>query len=155
MSQPAPIVSAQSVRPDMTAELMAKTGLDDDVLTALVHQFYGKVRADPMLGPVFEERIADWDAHLARMVAFWSSVALMTGRYNGTPMRAHMNLPVTWAHFEHWLELFRATAAETCTPEGAAYLIVRAERIARSLNMAIEGFSALIPGATREGGDET
>ncbi|GKY87478.1 group III truncated hemoglobin [Sinisalibacter aestuarii] len=127
-----------SARPRMTAELMARTGLDEDKLTELVHRFYDKVRADPVLGPVFAARIADWGPHLERMVDFWSSVALMTGRYHGAPMPAHVTLPVDWAHFERWLMLFRETAAETCPPEGAAHVIERAERIARSLHMAIE-----------------
>lgn len=136
MSAPAPEI--QSARPQLTAELMAMTGLDEAVLTDLVHRFYARVRADALLAPVFEARISDWGPHLERMVAFWSSVALMTGRYHGAPMPAHAVLPVGWAHFERWLALFRETAAEVCPPEGAAHVIERAERIARSLHMAVE-----------------
>ncbi|GHF74062.1 group III truncated hemoglobin [Seohaeicola zhoushanensis] len=127
-----------SARPQMTAEIMSRTGLNEAVLTRLVHRFYGKVRADKVLGPIFAARIADWDPHLQRMVAFWSSVALMTGRYHGAPVPAHVALPVTWDHFERWLDLFRETAAETCSPAGAAHVVERAERIARSLHMAVE-----------------
>ena len=136
MSSAAPdIVSA---RPEMTAEIMAKTGLDERKLSALVHRFYDRVRRDAVLGPIFAERIDNWGPHLERMVAFWSSVALMTGRYHGAPMPAHVSLPVEWRHFERWLALFRETAIETCPPEGAAHVIDRAERIARSLHMAVE-----------------
>lgn len=136
MSSAAPdIVSA---RPEMTAEIMAKTGLDERKLSALVHRFYDRVRRDAVLGPIFAERIDNWGPHLERMVAFWSSVALMTGRYHGAPMPAHVSLPVEWRHFERWLALFRQTAIETCPPEGAAHVIDRAERIARSLHMAVE-----------------
>lgn len=127
-----------SVRPQMTAALMAQTGLDDEILTRLVHRFYARVRADPVLGPIFAARITDWDPHLERMSAFWSSVALMTGRYRGAPVPTHADLPVGWPEFERWLVLFRETARETCTPEGADHVIERAERIARSLHMAIE-----------------
>lgn len=127
-----------SARPKVTAEIMARTGLDEARLTELVHRFYDKVRVDPELGPIFDERIADWGPHLERMVAFWSSVALMTGRYHGAPMPAHVTLPVGWEHFARWLDLFRETARETCPPEGAALVIDRAERIARSLHMAVE-----------------
>lgn len=135
VSTPPPIRSA---RPVQTAEIMAATGLDEERLTALVHRFYDKVRADAVLGPIFAERIADWGPHLAKMVDFWSSVALMTGRYHGAPVPAHVGLPVQWAHFERWLALFRETAQEVCTPAGAAHVTERAERIARSLNFAIE-----------------
>ena len=133
-----PSLAAISARPEMTAALMAQTGLDETRLTALVHRFYEKIRIDPVLGPIFAKRIHNWEPHLAKMVDFWSSVALMTGRYSGTPMSAHARLPVAWPHFERWLALFRETAAETCTPAGARHVIERAERIARSLNMAVE-----------------
>ena len=47
-----------SARPQMTARIMARTGLDEAKLTELVHRFYGKVRADSALGPIFAERIS-------------------------------------------------------------------------------------------------
>jgi len=129
-----------SARPQITADLMARTGLDDAVLTRLVHGFYDRVRRDAMLGPIFDERIADWGPHLERMVAFWSSVALMTGRYHGAPMPKHLPLPVDQAHFDRWLELFRDTAAQVCTSEGAAWVIDRAERIAFSIHANVEDY---------------
>ena len=134
-----------SARPEMTAAITAETGLDEEVLYDHVHGFYRKVRRDPVLGPVFAARITDWCPHLERMVAFWSSVALMTGRYHGAPMPAHAELPIEWEHFERWLTLFRETAEETCPGEGAAHVITAAERIARSLHMAVEGAFHPVP----------
>lgn len=137
--KPAPRLSAtETRRPEQTARLMAETGLDDAMLHDLVHRFYDKVRVDPMLAPIFAARIADWEPHLERMVAFWSSVALMTGRYHGAPVPAHASLPVNGKHFERWLALFRQTAEETCTSAGAIHVIERAERIAQSLHMAVQ-----------------
>lgn len=127
----------RSARPAITADLMARTGLDDAMLTRLVHGFYDRVRADPLLGPVFAERITEWGPHLDRMVDFWSSVALMTGRYHGAPMPKHLPLPVEGEHFDRWLELFRTTAREICRPAGADWVIDRAERIAASIHMNI------------------
>jgi hemoglobin len=127
-----------SARPEMTAAIMAETGLDEDILHDLVHSFYARVRRDTVLGPVFAARITDWGSHLDRMVSFWSSVALMTGSYHGRPVPAHTPLPINRAYFEHWLGLFRETAQEVCTPAGAAHVIARAERIARSLHIAVE-----------------
>lgn len=126
----------RSARPAMTLEMMERTGLGEAVLADFVHQFYDRARIDPLLGPIFAARIADWGPHLEKMVDFWSSVALMTGRYHGTQVPKHDGLPVTWEHFERWLGLFQQTAAEVCTPEGAAHVIERAERIAHSLLMA-------------------
>lgn len=117
---------------------MEQTGLSEDVLRQVVHAFYEKVRADALLGPIFASRIVDWAPHLDRMVDFWSSVALMTGRYHGRPVPAHVPLPVEAVHFNRWLALFRETAGDLCSPAGAAHLIERAERIANSLHLAVE-----------------
>jgi len=127
----------RTARPAVTADLMARTGLDDAILTRLVHGFYDRVRSDPLLGPVFAARVSDWGPHLEKMVEFWSSVALMTGRYHGPPMPKHLPLPVEEQHFERWLMLFRQTAQEVCPPEGATHVIERATRIAASIHMNI------------------
>lgn len=105
------------------------------MLARLVHGFCDRVRVDPFLGAVFAGRIADWGPHLAKMVDFWSSVALMTGRYHGAPMPKHLSLPVEGAHFDRWLDLFRPAATEVCPPAGTAWVIERAERIATSIHM--------------------
>jgi hemoglobin len=141
-----------SARPDLTAAIMAETGLDEDVLRVLVHAFYARVREDVILGPIFAARITDWAPHLERMVAFWSSVALMTARYHGRPVPAHTPLPIDASHFDRWLGLFRETARDICTPAGAAHVIARAERIARSLHIAVseaQTAPGAIPGLTR------
>ena len=126
----------RSARPAVTQEVMERTALSEAVLTDLVHRFYDKVRLDPVLGPIFADRIGDWEPHLEKMVDFWSSVALMTGRYHGSPVAKHEGLPLIWQHFERWLDLFRQTAREVCTHEGATHVVARAERIAHSLHLA-------------------
>jgi len=113
-------------------------GITEPMITTLVHTFYARVRADPLLGPIFSRAINDWDAHLAKLCAFWSSVTLMTGRYKGTPMKAHADLAeITPAHFERWLALFQATAVKTCPADAAAIFVDRANRIAESLLLGI------------------
>jgi hemoglobin len=47
-------------RQKVTAEIMARTGIDEAMIERLVHAFYAKVRTDEMLSPVFEARIRDW-----------------------------------------------------------------------------------------------
>lgn len=124
-------------RAEMAARIMRETGIDEALIERLVRGFYGKVRADPMLGPIFDARIADWEPHLQRMCAFWSSVALLTGRYHGQPMQAHGPLPIDAVHFDRWLALFEETARELCTPPAADHFIDRARRIAESLELGI------------------
>lgn len=144
-SQNSNATALNSLRPEMTRSLMDKTGLDNAQLAVLVEEFYTKVRTDPLLGPIFANRVSDWPAHMERLTAFWSSVALMTGQYHGAPVPAHAGLPVTWAHFERWLTLFRETARRVCSPAGAAHVIERAERIARSLHIAVQDAAGTAP----------
>ena len=124
-------------REKITAEIAERTGITEVMIEHLVRRFYDKVRADEMLAPVFSAKISDWEPHLQQMFAFWSSVALMTGRYHGTPMVKHMRLPVDAAHFDRWLSLFEATARELCPPEAAEHFIERAQRIAASLELGV------------------
>ena len=110
----------------------------EETIHALVHAFYAKVRKDEELGPVFDRAIADWTPHLEKMCDFWSSVMRTSGRYHGNPMAAHLRLKtVVPEHFARWLALFRETAREVCAPDEAALFILRAETIARSLELGM------------------
>lgn len=108
---------------------------DEAEIEALVRHFYGRIAQDEVLGPIFARVIGDdWEPHLQKMFAFWSSVMLMSGRYKGQPMVAHMRLKdVRPEHFERWLTLFEQSANEVCAPDVAAAFLLRARRIADSL----------------------
>jgi hemoglobin len=123
----------------MSSKILATGPVTESMIRQLVHAFYAKVRQDAELGPIFAPVIGqDWDPHLEKMCAFWSSVMLTSGRYKGNPMPAHLRLKmVTPAHFERWLSLFRATAKDLFAPDIAQAFILRAENIARSLQLAM------------------
>ena len=112
---------------------------NEQEIELLVRSFYSRIRTDEVLGPIFESVIGDdWEPHLQKMFSFWSSVMLMTGRYKGQPMVAHMRLKsVEPEHFDRWLALFRETAEETCSAETAAAFLQRAERIANSFRLGM------------------
>ena len=76
---------------------------------------------------------------------FWSSVALNAGRYSGRPVPAHMKLEgVTREDFGEWLGLFRLTLEDIAPgAETVDYFMVRAERIAQSLQLAMFGLESL------------
>ena len=133
-------------RERITAEMTERTGITEAVIERLVRAFYARVRIDAVLAPIFDARIGDWEPHLAQMCAFWSSVALMSGRYHGTPMVKHLPLPVDADHFDRWLDLFEATAREICPPEAAAHFVERARRIAASLELGIAGGQGVLLG---------
>jgi hemoglobin len=88
-------------------DVRKRTGIDEMMIRTLVHRFYERVRVDDVLAPIFASRIKDWEPHLERMCAFWSSVTLMTGRYHGRPMQLHAVLPATASHFGRWLSFCR------------------------------------------------
>ena len=119
--------------------LAVHPSIDEEMIRTLVHGFYARIREDEEIGPIFNGAIGDgWDAHLAKMCDFWSSVMLMTGRYKGNPMVVHSRLKtVRPEHFERWLALFRQTARTVCPAEIAELFIGRAEIIARSLKLGM------------------
>lgn len=108
-------------------------------IVLLVRDFYASVRRDDMLGPVFEAHVDDWDKHLVKLVHFWSSILLRTGRYTGNPMQKHVALPgLNPALFERWLALFQATTAAHPNQAMAREAYAAAQRIARSLWFAYQ-----------------
>ena len=121
-------------------------GVTEALIRDQVHTFYGKIRTDPALGPIFNREIDDWEHHLAKMCDFWSSVLLMTGRFKGAPMIVHARLTdVRDTHFARWLHLFRQTAQEVCPPDAAALFVAKSEMIAQSLQLHMAATRGELP----------
>lgn len=83
----------------------------------LINTFYEKVRKDDTIGYIFNDIAkVDWEKHLPRMYSFWEFLLLGGDTYKGNPMEVHQKLhrmvPLTEAHFNRWLELFRGTVDE-------------------------------------------
>ena len=105
----------------------------------LVDAFYTKVRLDPELAPIFARAIpGDWQPHLTKMYAFWSSVMLTTGRYKGNPVVKHLVIQGIQPHlFERWLALFDETCHELFEDGVSDVFRSKAVRIAESLELAL------------------
>lgn len=116
---------------------MAEEKITEKEISSLVDRFYAKVRRDPEIGPIFNEKVEDWPTHLALLKNFWSTVMLTTGRYKGDPMMTHLQLPLEPSHFNRWLELFAETAKEVMAPGHAAIIIAKSERIAGNFKAGI------------------
>jgi hemoglobin len=98
---------------------MADIENETDVRT-LVDAFYGAIREDALLNPIFTDIAqVEWEHHLPKMYAFWNGLILGQPGYAGAPFIAHTRLPVTREHFTRWLELFRATVDEHFAGERA------------------------------------
>ena len=113
--------------------------IEESGLERLIPLFYARVRADGELGPVFNDAVADWPEHLEKLVAFWSSVMLTSGRYKGNPMIAHIKhrTRITPALFDRWLELWAETTDAVMPPAAAAALQAKAARISESLQLGL------------------
>ncbi|MEZ5997081.1 MAG: group III truncated hemoglobin [Hyphomonas sp.] len=122
------------------AENAEALGIDEAFIGNLVDTFYGKVRGDALIGPVFETAIGEaWDTHLPKMKAFWASMALGTKTYDGRPLPPHLRLPgLSEAHFTRWLALFNETLDEIApNPAAHDFFLERACRIAKSFQFMI------------------
>jgi hemoglobin len=103
----------------------------------LVYAFYDRVRADSILGPVFEQTLAGrWDEHLPKMCTFWASLVLGAKQYRGNVQQAHQPLlGLEPQHFSHWLYLFLDTVESRYEPAAAIRFMEPALRIAQSLQL--------------------
>lgn len=76
----------------------------------LVNTFYGSIREDELLGPIFNAMIGErWPEHLDKMYRFWETVLLGNHTYSGAPFMPHARLPLEQRHFDRWLALFDTT----------------------------------------------
>jgi hemoglobin len=99
-----------------------------DDIKIMVDRFYEKVKADPLLGPVFSH--VDWPNHLPIMYDFWSSMLLGDQTYRGNPLQRHLHLAIDKSHFGRWLELFKQTVDENFDGDKAEEAKMRGQSIA-------------------------
>ena len=115
------------------------TTIDEKALQQLIAHFYARVRADDLIGPLFNEVVDDWPAHLDKLQSFWSGVMLASGRYKGRPLPAHVQHGdrMSGAAFDRWLALWRHSTDEMFQPGPARASQDKADRIAESLQLGI------------------
>ena len=105
---------------------------NEENVRQLVDIFYGKVRQDELLAPIFEPVIGNnWEHHLERMTDFWSTLLLYTRKFSDDPLTKHLPLALTKEHFERWLFLFHGTVDELFRGQIAENAKSRANSIAR------------------------
>ncbi|WP_373519448.1 group III truncated hemoglobin [Pricia sp.] len=109
----------------------------------LVETFYGKIRKDNVLGPIFNGIISEWDSHLDLLTDFWETQLFLKRKYAGNPVLAHqevddqMNHSITPEHFGLWLNLWFATIDELFEGEKAWIAKNRAQKMSTMLFMQI------------------
>ena len=108
----------------------------------LVQRFYEKVRADPMIGPLFGGMYpVNWERHLPIMYDFWENTLFYTGTYTGNPIQTHRKLheryPLNSDHFRQWVHLFTETVDELFEGEKALLARQRALSIATVMKVKL------------------
>jgi hemoglobin len=100
-------------------------------ITAVVADFYDRVRRDPELGPTFAQ-VRDWDEVKARIGHFWW-LDLGGQRYRDdiyNPHTVHRRFGVRPEQVDPWLRLFEATVRDHLPAELAEVWLARVRRMA-------------------------
>ncbi|UEG50199.1 group III truncated hemoglobin [Ferruginibacter lapsinanis] len=105
-----------------------------DIEKLIIH-FYEKVKADDVIGFIFNEVVKmDWEHHTQVIVDFWESIILDNPVYQNNAMEKHYILndkvALTKIHFERWLHLFNSSVDDFYLGEKAMLAKKRARSIA-------------------------
>jgi hemoglobin len=111
----------------------------------MVDSFYSNAKKDPLLGPIFEQVINNWQEHLPTMYQFWERLLFGFSDYSGNPFQKHLNLSLNKEHFAIWVRIFTQTIDENFSGLKAE----EAKRLARN----IAGSFQLRMGITPENND--
>lgn len=97
----------------------------------MVDTFYDKIQKDDLIGPIFNNIIANrWPEHLEKMYRFWQTILLEEYTYSGKPFPPHAHLPVSENHFMRWKEIFSQVVLSNFEGEKANEAIWRADKMA-------------------------
>ena len=113
----------------------------------LVDTFYDGVRADELLGPIFNEMArVNWPEHLPKMYAFWEAVLFGVSGFKGNPLATHLTLarltPLTAREFDRWVALFHQSVDALFAGPVAADAKRRAVHIAATMQHHIAAAEA-------------
>ncbi|MBT8298226.1 MAG: group III truncated hemoglobin [Maribacter sp.] len=121
---------------------MTKVDIKDRAdITMLVETFYKKVRADQVLGPIFNGIIKDWESHLVLLTDFWETQLFLKRKYYGNPVIIHqevdakMNHNISPEHFGLWINLWFETLDELFEGEITWIAKNRAQKMSTMLYM--------------------
>lgn len=127
----------------MEQHTIKKTLDNRENISLLIHTFYGRIRKDEMLGPIFNQIIHDWPSHLDRLTDFWETNLLFTRKYKGNPLKAHndvddtMNNSIDMAHFGKWLQIWFSTIDEYFEGKNAEVAKQRARKMSTMMFLKI------------------
>ncbi|HLS71220.1 MAG TPA: group III truncated hemoglobin [Chitinophagaceae bacterium] len=83
----------------------------------LVNTFYDRIRADDLLGPIFNYHLKpeDWPPHLIKLADFWETNLFGIRKFKGSPtakhiiVDEHLDYKMDVKHFGIWLQIWFST----------------------------------------------
>ena len=125
----------------MNESLYDRIGGREGIATLLRH-FYADVRQHELIGPVFNQQIRDWPAHLATIGQFWARITGGPSVYSGQMPAKHFGLGLDANHFGAWLQLWECHCRCYCKPREAQEMTKLACEIGRRLRSILSGHPA-------------
>jgi hemoglobin len=118
----------------------------------LVDSFYERVRADELLGPIFDDVAhTDWARHVPKMYDFWQGVLFGVAGFRGNPLAIHRDLarrvPLGDLEFGRWIGLFHESVDALFSGPCAEDAKARAVRIAAVMQHHIASDSSSLTSA--------
>jgi hemoglobin len=116
--------------------LYQRIGGHEGILNLLCH-FYADVRQDPLIGPIFNAQIKDWEEHLKIIASFWETLVGGPRTYARPMPMKHLPLRLREEHFERWLFLWQANCRAQLPTDLAREMIDLAHHIADKLHLIL------------------
>lgn len=101
----------------------------------LVTTFYGRIRADVYLGPIFNRHVTNWPVHFEHLTDFWEGNLFQKRIFKGNPLREHKRVDreegyvINEQHFGVWLNHWVQTINDLYEGERAEMAKFRARKI--------------------------
>ena len=106
-------------------------------INEMVITLYTKIlKEDGEVAKVFKDKLGDdinndhWQEHIVILTKFWCMIGLQDTEYQGNPMRAHFDLPLSREKFGEWMVMFFQVIDTLYEPELGIIFKTRAENIA-------------------------
>jgi hemoglobin len=104
-----------------------------DGLAKFLQHFYADVRQHAVIGPIFNQQIHDWPAHLEKIGSFWARLTGGPSVYSGQMPMKRLNLGIGTQHFGAWLQLWTFNCRSHFAEAEAEEMICMAQEIGRRL----------------------
>ncbi len=124
--------------------LYERMGRQEGIL-AFIKPFYADVRQHAELGPIFNQTIEDWPAHMNRIAGFWARQTGGPSSYDGGFAGAHLRLGIPPELVERGLELWDYSCRRELQEPESTEMSELAHRLGSNLQRVLTGRTGFIP----------